>query len=832
MDKKYLGLGVVYNSIDKGLHKSLKGLVGDLEQTQGSLKGAEEAASGGKAGKGKEGGIFHGIIEGAKLFSLSKIGSTLDKISDTMSGKGTGIEHTFELLDTLQTKVSQSLDPQVARSFNKTMMNTMRVTGLTAAQTETLAMNMIEYGRSADETIKSLPMMGKMVGVLGMEAGDVARMFGLGLASLRATPGQMEDLIKQTVRMQKAYKLTDLVGVLPDIFDAVTKNAARFGKINAETTMKTALGMGKLTAVFEKMGKSQRDAVAAATGFQDKLTEMKRSILDMKAGLEPLDNSIFEMASTMTIAGMDGNDAMEMIMQSADNPQAIIDEISKRMGSLDSETQYAVTARLRRIFGDDVANMVGAYRDDVAGAIKDAEGQEKKLGSAGEEFDKLSEAMTGTAGVQRNLTEAAKSYFDLTMQFANKQSYIKALQAQRVAWDNMTAAISKSDTALSQVMKSLDLFRRFGLTGIFPQWFAAWGVWSEVLSALVWPLVGLTGALKMFGGLFKGVFKMLWWGIKLLRFLGPVIQGIGYAFGALVTVVEWTLGAIAAVAGTIGGLALAIIAAIAAIAIVVYIYWDDIKKYTLKFYNWIVDFTPKMMGKVVDFFKRSWEWIKGVFSSGVNFVKGLWSGITEGLADAFTGAVDFIKSAWSTILKIMSSPFTSIGEGIQSALSALPDFFKSVIDEVWNIMPGWMRTLLEKGGAALGSVGSFAKGLYGSVKGMLGGADGAAGTTTVDVNTPAAQVIPLKAQEGAPANSAVGASIPSTDKTEVGDKNFQAVVDEIFNMREQISGLLKELADRPVQVALQGDARKFFTAMNKQAKNQAGSLGMAGQVGG
>jgi hypothetical protein len=193
--KEYLGLGVIFSAVDKGLARSLKMTSQSLEDVDKKLAATEKTANAG----GKKGGIFSGVAEGMKMLSISHIGSTLNDMHEAMSGVGGGIEDTFKKLDTLRTKLTFTFDPDQAKNLNTALLTTKHNMGLTGDETEILAQNMMEFGRSTDEAIKSLPMMGKLVGTLGLDAGKVSQMYGQGLATLRATPAALDGLMKEVV---------------------------------------------------------------------------------------------------------------------------------------------------------------------------------------------------------------------------------------------------------------------------------------------------------------------------------------------------------------------------------------------------------------------------------------------------------------------------------------------------------------------------------------------------------------------------------------------------------------------------------------------------------
>ena len=120
--------------------------------------------------------------------------------------------------------------------------------------------------------------------------------------------------------------------------------------------------------------------------------------------------------------------------------------------------------------------------------------------------------MSGTMEVQERLRDSAKNFFDLTVAFANKGDYIKALQAQRAAYLDYAAAVADSDSALGKLIKTLDLFSKFGLTAFLPGAAGA-AILLGILSGLIGVVTMLAGALQILGvglNIIKLGFSAVW----------------------------------------------------------------------------------------------------------------------------------------------------------------------------------------------------------------------------------------------------------------------------------------------------------------------------------
>jgi len=870
MDKNFLGLGVIFNAIDKGLDKSLTEVTTGFDKANQALQQVERSANAGAKGKG---GVFSGVIEGFKLLSIAKIGSTISSIGDALAGTKGTINDTFKTLDTLQARISQALDPEVAAKFNKSLLQTMKTSGLSADETRRMATGMMEYGRATEDTLKTLPMMGDLVGKLGLGTENVTKLFGQGMAFLRATPKQMTDLIKATVKMQKAYRLTDLVAPLPEIFDSVTKNAARYGKIQAATAIESAKSVTGLVAVFQKVGKSQREAISSAIGFNDKLGDMKRSILDMQVGLSPMDESIFEFAEALTLAGIDGADAMRMIMEGAENPEKLMNDIRGQLAGLDEGTKRAVTARLRRIFGDDLANLVGTYAEEVEGAVSAADEQQKKLGTGAEEFSKMTGALTNTMEVQERLTASAKTFFDLSLKFANKKVYIEALQAQRAAWDSMSVSIMGTNTALGSVLKKLDVLKEVGLVGIFTS-LAPLSALLDLLGAFVFPLTSLIGLmtifrgpLKMVLGLFSGIasaggnlLKNVIFGLlKGMGFLtgmaaklfsamgglsgifGLVARGVGTVFGLFAklsslggvlikgmimfagvisgAVVNALVAVGTAIMATPIGWIIAGIVAIGAAIFLLITYWDEIKSAMSGFFGWAGDalssFGSTLYGILIEPWDNFFGWVFGRLSSFGEYVGGVFGGIGDSIVSTFRGVAGFFGEMMSKLWDFIPTP-------IQKLLSGEFEVFNKVTGFIGGLV-GDVKGLLFRGEKKPENLSQIAK-----ILPFQRSEDKDGDRTTF--GAPPSVAMPTMRQEGAPERAPVGVAIPATERPgTAGD--FDKMIDAIVDMKLEMIKALGGISERPIRVDIHGDARKMFTAQSRRAMGEAGELGIASSVG-
>jgi hypothetical protein len=91
---------------------------------------------------------------------------------------------------------------------------------------------------------------------------------------------------------------------------------------------------------------------------------------------------------------------------------------------------------------------------------------------------------------------------------------------------------------------------------------------------------------------------------------------------------------------------------------------------------------------------------------------------------------------------------------------------------------------------------------------------------------PFAKVIPIKQQQGVPA-APTYTNVAAQKPEQVSDPNIQALINEVSKLSQAMMQYAQAVSDRPVNVAIQGDMKKLFTALNQEQKNQMGKR-MAG----
>ena len=743
MDKSFLGLGVMFNGIDNGLTKVAKSVADQLGKTTTSIEDTEEAANG-KKGTGK-GGIFSGIQEGFKQLSLGHIMGQLGDIRDQLSGRGAGLNDTAVQLDMLRAKMTAAFDPKQATQFTNKVMGLIPAFGLTGDQAETIAQSFTNAGGSVAKLQQTLPMVGTLVGKLGMDAEKVAGMFGTAMGALNMGAEQAKRMTKEVFRLQKQYQLTDLMTPLPEIIENVYKNSVRFGKINSQQSAKSVIEIMKMAAAFQKVGHSQQNAIQMATGWNDKMADIREAMMDIQAGLEPASDSFIQLQEAMAAGGLDPSKVMNMIMGGAGIGD-VMKELQGEMAGLSEQGQLQMMQRLKRVFGPEIASMVGPLAESMNAVDAAAQEQDKSLGTASSEFAKLEGALGGTIGFQEKLTKAAKEYNDIIVTLANKNNYIDVLTKQREGWNMLTDAMKDSTSMLARFQTLAQGLENFGLGFLFPSLTTASPL-IEIFQRLLGPVVSLLGIFTIFKGplafLGKGFMKLgknmsffsrfgflAGRSVSVLakvftRFLGPIGLAIT-AFEILYHTVEpfrELVDGIVVGLSEVGGAIMDLFSG--------NISWEQ--------------FTTKMgdlMDRGIQFIQDRWQaWATWFIMLPVKLLKA-WGSAAIWIGKKMTELPSFIVNNWKRIFVsfMLGVPgliltafdvltggrlFKRIEEGFSALMTKLSDLWQTVkswlpqpLQEAWNTAIDFMSSSLSSLGSLFsGAASSMATGM----KGMLGG---------------------------------------------------------------------------------------------------------------
>lgn len=204
----------------------------------------------------------------------------------------------------------------------------------------------------------------------------------------------------------------------------------------------------------------------------------------------------------------------------------------------------------------------------------------------------------------------------------------------------------------------------------------------------------------------------------------------------------------------------AIIAAVVGLAVIIYMYWDDIKEFTINTWNFIKEAAATIWNGLVSFFQewggtiitvlsgpigwmlsfivQNWDKIKAVTSAVWNGIKSffssVWNGIKSIVGAAVTWYMDRVRNAWNNIKSVtstvwngiksllssvwsaMKSVVTTSINGIKSTMTSIWNSIKSVTSSAWN----GIKSTVSKGiSGAWSTVKSYVSKFFSSGKGLM-----------------------------------------------------------------------------------------------------------------
>ena len=212
--------------------------------------------------------------------------------------------------------------------------------------------------------------------------------------------------------------------------------------------------------------------------------------------------------------------------------------------------------------------------------------------------------------------------------------------------------------------------------------------------------------------------------------IGPLFLGIKGLIGIITTIMP-IIKALGVVIGALTSPVGLVVAAIVGLATLIFFYWEEIREFTKKIWNWITDFltewgttilviiggpvawivslvieywdeikdfTMKVFNAIAEFFSNIWESIKNTVMAVLNWyvekVTENWNMIKEITLEVFEAIADFFTNIWSKIQTIFRNTVNKIRE----VLSSVWDTIKQVTMQVFNSIASffddaWSRIL-------------------------------------------------------------------------------------------------------------------------------------------
>ena len=435
-----------------------------LVKTQGQLDRTTERS---QKTKGIFGRLGNGLHTLGKDFLSLKILSDSKPLQTFLTGTQ-DIPEYVKGFDNLQQKMARIYDPKMVQEFSNANLSNLRNFGVGADEATRMASSLNQARISLQEQKAILPTMGQMVGVLGMNADQVASMFGRSSQMLRMQPKEMVGVVKEVTKMGQAYKLLDFTDDLPDVVESVSDSLFKLGRMNRDNAKQAISSTMAIKAQYQMLGMGSKEATAAAKDLQSKLGGMDRSIRRMAAGMDPLSEDIFElMPEIARVTGKSAQDVYKMVQEGALNPEAFQKQIIDIGKGLKGRDVTRFTETVRGVFGpagDAIANAI-SNPGNLKKATDEANKNMAKM-DPNKEWEKIMGASKDTFAFHQRLLEANKELLEIQRDFAIKNPFIKALDSQTSALQLFQDKLSDSDSMITKIINGLDAMRLGGISAL------------------------------------------------------------------------------------------------------------------------------------------------------------------------------------------------------------------------------------------------------------------------------------------------------------------------------------------------------------------------------
>lgn len=480
----------------------------------------------------------------------------------------------------------------------------------------------------------------------------------------------------------------------------------------------------------------------------------------LTAGLQTPADKAGDLAETMNEygtqfrkLGLDGKDAMGLLSQGLQGGARDADIVADSIKEFTLKTQESTTMVTKLAGGETALNLtpLGEAFEAIGVQVLDANGN---LSKAGEIFQK------DLAGGGPKAKKALDQVLD----------GIKNIEdpAQRTA--TMVSLFGTQAEDMGDALLNLDLDTTAGELGKVEG--AAQGAVDQMGSGTqatidsysrklidmgrsaiesTGPTAAIAGAVAAFGpavvGIAGPIASLL--AARAMQTAAAVTGGAAETAATTATTTGWIKAAAASTAGAlkmaaswliaIGPIAL-VIAAVAGVVFLVVKYWDEIKEYTGKAWDWVVDQVKKVPGLLVGFFMnftlpgliiKHWDdikegvkekggamldWVKAVPGKVLGFFSGAGSLLKDKGKDLLEGLKDGASNKWDQVKDWFSNAPERAKNAVGNAANTLKDKGRDLLQglrdgagDKWDAIVGWFQNAPERVTNAVGGVANTLK---------------------------------------------------------------------------------------------------------------------------
>lgn len=717
MADRIKGITVQIGGDTTGLSKALKGVNGEIRNTQSQLKDVERLL--------KLDPTNTKLLEQKQRLLADALSETKTKL-DSLKQAEKQVQQQFakgkvsqEQYDGLQREIAATeealkrLEKQ-SRQFGSVFSQQMQVAGEKMQNVG---------GRISDVGKKLLPITGAVAGI-GAAAVKTSADFDSAMSNVQALSGasgdELERLRSAALEMGEstAFSATEAADALGYMALAGWDSDQSISALPAVLNLAAASGMDLAAAsdmVTDYLSAFGLEASDAAY-FSDLLAYAQAN---SNTSAEQLGEAYKNCAANLHAAGQDVETVTSML------------EAMANQGLKGSESGTALAAIMRDITQkmDKGAIKIG----DVSVAVQDADGNFRDL------TDILSDVQTATDGMGSAqqaaalaTTFTADSTKGLNLLFNEGMDSVAGYE--KSLRNGFGTASQQAETRLDNLSGQVTLLKS-ALEG------AAISI-GETLTPMISQLVGwVQQAVDWFNSLDEGQQQMIVTvGLvaaaigPLLMILGNVVSSVGSILSAVGTLSGFITGSVVpAITGALSGLfsflaanpVIAIITAITAVVValvaLIATKGDEIQVLLQKVDNflqgvfatdWSNVFGPVLGGILNAFFanlKNIWESIKQVFNGIIDFIRGVftgnweraWNGVKDIFGGIFSGLTALAKAPLNAIIGLVNSAIGGIN-GVIGTLNKLPGVSIGTIGTIPMLANGGV---LSRGSAIVGDAG-------------------------------------------------------------------------------------------------------------------------------
>jgi phage-related protein len=683
--KNMLGLGFVFSAMDKGVRSFLRGTSNDFDQMNGAMKGAEKAA--GEPGKKGLSGAMSRMGEGLKMMGLGGAVDGLRGLAEKTGDVADSAHGAFKSFESFLAELKFTTGIQGADKLRGKIMS---VAGATAASTDELAQAskiLLEQGVSVDDVAKGMDRVGNLVGVLGMDAEQVARSMAGWQKQVGGSLSDFEAVTNQAFLLQKEMKIVGFGKEFPAIVEK-TLELTNSMKLTQSQAKQLNSGMMKLTAGFSKAGLAPDQAKTAMMEFTDSMMRGRNEFENVRAGISQ------DLGSLTDLSLVTGNVQKAFNAIKAGDPSSAFTSLGDAIQSVQSQggDTGILFQNLKKIFGENsqVLSMLFSRYGEVSKGIGQATSALADQGAASVKGAKaigdLTKATKSTLSFQEKLYEQNKENLGILMKMATSKFAIKIFSAMTKGLKKMMDMFERGWNVIEPVMTNI--FETFEpiIAAVFN--------FVGILSGGIGVVLAVAGALTIFSGALGFATSVF----------GPLLAGIASFAAGLVTFVLSPIGlVIGAVAGLIA-LGYAAADETGQVANKITGTWDKAVGFLSDKFQKLSDYLgpklaaffdalPAMFDKAVKYFNKGFEIVSRVIEDAVSKMPEVFNRVADMMLRGFQAisgmvgkALDAIPGAISRIAETVLPIFSRLIDMVASAFKKLPSILIPITEKIYSVV--------------------------------------------------------------------------------------------------------------------------------------------------